>query len=422
LKTIALRTPEPYSLSLLPSRTALLLALICLAGYLLLTGFPVSAVRAFIMIACWVFARYIEKERSLEVALLMAFLIMTLYNPLFLMDVGFQLTFAAMLGVLLVLHLVEHLKGWAEYIAGYVLMAFVVPLSTLPFLFYHFHHFSPYAPIANMLFIMPAGFLVILGVLHLLLSPVPFMKAVVVMVEKALLTVFLGGLRMVSSLPHALLWVTTKEALCLSAFATTLLAALLLLKRWKTGILLLLPLLSFFLLLLPSPKGILLLDLGAKGRSMLIQGDENVLVDGGTLHGRGAWSSLRDALLRRDIKGLDRLVVTRVVPSRASLVPKLLEMFRVEKLYLPQVSERKDLEDKILKNTRDKDVEIVRVNAPIQAGLISLAPRSSRILAAMLKDLDLEEGLKGWMKGGKLLKPWEDGAISFSQPGELRSP
>jgi len=402
---------EP-SAFLIPSRMALIPALALLFVYLFLTGAHLSAVRAFVMIACWVVARFLDRERSLEGALAFAFILMVLWNPLYIMDMGFQLTFAAMLGVVLVVRAVEPLEGWKALVGGYVAMALVVPLFTLPLLLFHFHRFSPYAPLANLLFIFPAGLLVTLGVLHLSIAFLKPLKVVVVFLEKGLLFLILKGLAYMKSLPASPYWVTRRETLFLSITIFLLVCAYL--TRHRLGKkALLLPLLSFAILFYPSPRGTLVLDMGKRGRALLVQMDKNMMVDGGA-RGKAAWSSLRDALLWRDVKTIDALVVSRVVPSRASLVPWLLDTFKVKRLYLPKEGERVDLEKKITDMAWRKGVEVLRVNVSMGVGPLALRPSGSKALMVGIDALGLHEGNRGWYQGKGLLKPWEKGAIPLS--------
>jgi ComEC/Rec2-related protein len=402
--------PSPF---FIPSRMALIPALALLFIYLFLTGAHLSAVRAFVMIACWVVARFLDRERSLEGALAFAFILMILWNPLYMMDVGFQLTFAAMLGVVLVVRGLETLEGWRALVGGYVAMALVVPLFTLPLLLFHFHRFSPYAPLANLLFIFPVGLLMTLGVLHLSIAFLQPLKVVVVFLEKGLLFLILKGLVYMKSLPASPYWVTRRETLFFSILIFLLVCAYLTRHRLgKRG--LLLPLLSFAILFSPSPRGTLVLDMGKRGRGLLVQMGESIVVDGGASWGKGAWSSLRDALLWRDVKTIDALVVSRVVPSRASLVPWLLDTFEVKRLYLPEEGDRVGLEKKITDMAWRRGVAVLRVNASMGVGPLTIVPLSKKVLKVEIGALGLHEGSGGWYQGERLLKPWEKGAIPLS--------
>ena len=408
LKTFALFRP-PASMNHLPSRRALIPSLALLLFYLLVTGAPPSAQRAFIMIACWVMAQFWNRTRSLEGALVLAFLIMTLANPLVLSRVGFQLTFAAMLGVVAVLRWIEPLEGWKAVLGGYLAMALIIPFFTLPLILFYFHRLSPYAPLANLLFVLPAGILVMLGLVHLLLASLSI-QGWLVPLEKGTISLFTQGLTLISHLPGASLWVTRKEALFISALVVTVLSGTLLWKkgkRWAPA----LPLAALLIFLIPSPQGLLVLDMGKRGRALLLQGKETVLVDAGVVGGRGAWSSLRNALLWREVHGLDALVVSRVIPSRASLVPWILETFKVKDLYLPLRGENPGVEKAIVEAATRKGTPVKRVRGPREINGLIIKPKGTRTLGIGVPTLHLKETSLGWYQEDQLLKPWERGAI-----------
>ena len=410
LKTYSLLRPPP-SMDKLPSRRALPPSLGLLFFYLLVTGSPPSAQRAFIMIACWALAQFWSRDRSLEGALVLAFLVMTLANPTVITRVGFQLTFAAMVGVAAVLRWIESLEGWKAILGGYLAMALVIPLFTLPFILFHFHRLSPYSPLANLLFVFPAAVLVILGLAHLLLAPL-HLQGWLIPLEKGAMGLFTHGLALVSHLPGSSLWVTRKEALFLSALVVTGLTGIFLAckgLRWA----LVLPLGAFLFLAMPHPRGALVLDMGKRGRALLLQGERTVLVDAGVARGRGAWSSLRNALMWRDVHRLDALVVSRIIPSRASLVPRVLETFKVKALLLPTRGENRELERHILRVAQGRTASVVWVKTPMKLGEVILRPRGSKCLAVKIPSMKLAEGPRGWLWRGRLLEPWKTGAVAI---------
>ncbi len=77
------------------------LTLLCIVLYTLLVGAGPSVVRAAFMGALVVFGLYLGRSRSALISLFLAGLAMMLLNPLWLWDVGFQLSFMATLGLVL---------------------------------------------------------------------------------------------------------------------------------------------------------------------------------------------------------------------------------------------------------------------------------------------------------------------------------
>jgi len=148
---------------------ALLAALIAMALYTLLVGAEAPVTRAALMSALALIAHSIRRSTGGLNALLFATAGMSLFNPHLLWDVGFQLSFAATLGLLLY---ASRMEGWARRAAARLLPARLAPavagalgeyflftlaaqIATLPVILSHFGRLSLSALLANPL-ILPA--------------------------------------------------------------------------------------------------------------------------------------------------------------------------------------------------------------------------------------------------------------------------
>jgi competence protein ComEC len=169
---------------LLGKRKGAILAVIGIILYTVLVGATASVVRAAIMGGLAIFARQFGRRQNGLVTLSFTAALMAIFNPLILWDVGFQLSFAATLGLILY---AQPLEDWAvrlisrfapsekaKKIAGpissLVLFTLAAQLTTLPIMAYQFGRVSLVSLVANP-FILPVQPLVmILGGLALLLS------------------------------------------------------------------------------------------------------------------------------------------------------------------------------------------------------------------------------------------------------------
>jgi competence protein ComEC len=135
-----------------------------LLGYLLLTGGSASVLRAGIMgfFALWglVSATKIDPLRSLASAALL----LLLWNPILISDLGFAFSFLATLGLLVT---VPRVTAWLDFLPPVIGMNMAVALSayvwTLPLQLASFGSVSPYALPANLLSVPFIEFLTIGG-------------------------------------------------------------------------------------------------------------------------------------------------------------------------------------------------------------------------------------------------------------------
>ncbi|HZP81911.1 MAG TPA: ComEC/Rec2 family competence protein [Chthonomonadaceae bacterium] len=100
-------------------KPALVLALLLLALYATMAGGRPSVVRAVIMAGVYLLGMLLEREPSLPNALALAALILLLINPNNLFDVGFQLSFATVISIVLLMPLAEEtLEGVRKSVRG----------------------------------------------------------------------------------------------------------------------------------------------------------------------------------------------------------------------------------------------------------------------------------------------------------------
>jgi competence protein ComEC len=142
---------------------------VVIALYTLLVGADAAVVRAAIMGGLALLARYLGRQADALASLAAAAVAMSLFSPLVLWDVGFQLSFAATLGLVLYADPIkrsfvrlasrwippERAAGWAEPTGEYVLFTLAAQVTTLPLTAFHFGRLSLASLIANPL-ILPA--------------------------------------------------------------------------------------------------------------------------------------------------------------------------------------------------------------------------------------------------------------------------
>ncbi len=129
------------------SRTAITLMILCL--YMLITGAKASVCRAVLVSLLMIGGALFQRPSSSLNALGAAALVLLIYRPTYLLDVGFQLSFLAVLGILLLLPvfspLVTRRHKHSPIVKGVlqsVLVTIAATLGTMPALLYHFGYLS----------------------------------------------------------------------------------------------------------------------------------------------------------------------------------------------------------------------------------------------------------------------------------------
>ncbi|MBT4889870.1 MAG: ComEC family competence protein, partial [Rhodospirillales bacterium] len=162
---------------------AALAALIAAFGYTLLAGSTIPTLRAFTMMA-FVLGAITMGRRGITLRLVaVAAIVILLFQPESLLGASFQLSFAAVTGLVATYEAISrrYSTAWRKrniiirmlvYLGGVGLSTFIAGLATAPFAAYHFHQLASYGVLAN-LFAVPATALWIMpsAVLGVVLMP-----------------------------------------------------------------------------------------------------------------------------------------------------------------------------------------------------------------------------------------------------------
>lgn len=143
--------------------------------YVVLTGLPPSGIRAGIMGGVFLLSQKIGRQTMTPRLIILAGTIMLLVNPLLLLyDVGFQLSFLAVFGLIYLEPLIKNLilsftkkpgGDPVENLVGVVSTTFAAQIFTLPIMIYNFGNISFVSPITNLLISPVVYWLMVMGFL-----------------------------------------------------------------------------------------------------------------------------------------------------------------------------------------------------------------------------------------------------------------
>ncbi len=149
-------------------KRATILALITITAYTFLVGFGAPTVRALIMGAVALVAVLLGKRSLGFYSLFLAVFVMLLFNPEFILDISFQLTFAATLGVMLFTRkIASWLKKFPKWFAEVFATSLAAQILVLPLIFYYFGSISVMSPIVNSFVLWTVPINTILGFVFL---------------------------------------------------------------------------------------------------------------------------------------------------------------------------------------------------------------------------------------------------------------
>ena len=384
---------------------AALLTLIPVWAYGLLAGMSPSTLRAVIMVSIFLAALLLEKDQdSLNTLAVAAFLILIL-DPPSLFSISFQLSFTAVLSILLghdrtaplyaQKQIGLRLKFQQRFIA-FVLVSVFAIIGTLPLVMCYFNRVSLVGLLGNLIAIPVIGFVVVpLGLLSVFLYPLSFTIASVCLKTASFVAVpAVHILSMLSALPFAAVKTITPsmiEIICYYAIVFTLCylpKAPGFRKKLTIGAL---SLAAMVLIIdagywvqhrfLHKDLRVTAIDVGQGSAALMeLPGGKTVLIDGGgfsdnTIFNIGA-NVIAPLLLRNKIMTVDTLILTHSNSDHLNGLLYIAEHFNVKQIWTngePAASKGYTDFMKIIKNRQiqvpefrelllDHELNTVRIN------------------------------------------------------------
>jgi competence protein ComEC len=175
--------------------------------YAFITGLPPSVVRSATMFSLVAIGSAMERKSQIYNTIAVSAFIILLQNPSYLFDVGFQLSYSAVLSIIYFQPKIGGLLGFRSPVMRWwwdlTAVSLAAQIGTFPLALYYFHQFPNYFLLTNYVAIPLATLIIYLAVLYLLVSWVPFAAMVPAFLLKCLLTALNASVAFIHDLPVA---------------------------------------------------------------------------------------------------------------------------------------------------------------------------------------------------------------------------
>lgn len=192
--------------------------------YSLLTGFSSSILRAAIMLTTFILAKQLKRSKNNYNVLAFTAFCLLVYNPFFIWNAGFQLSFLAVFGLIYFQPKIYKWwyveNKWADQLWSTVALCIAAQLATLPLSIYYFHQFPVYFILSNLFILIPITLLMYAGLAILILTVhflAPAFEWLIIFIN--------NGLKWIANLPFAgitEIWIDRWQLLLLCLLLTTL--------------------------------------------------------------------------------------------------------------------------------------------------------------------------------------------------------
>jgi len=208
-------------------RAALIIS--ALSYYCLLTGFSPAVCRAVLMLSFIIIGKtYNRYINSLNLLAASAFVLL-LIDPYYITEVGFQLAYLAVGGLIILRPIVyqwlEFKRRWADKAWQLCAVSIAAQVITFPLSAFYFHQFPVYFLLSNLLIFIPATVITYAGIIFLLLPQTPVLSgAIGYFLEKCILLMdkLLGIIEQAPFAAINKIWINSAEYLLLYAIIISL--------------------------------------------------------------------------------------------------------------------------------------------------------------------------------------------------------
>jgi competence protein ComEC len=190
--------------------------------YAMLSGFSPAVCRAAVMISMVITGKTFNRHiNTLNILAISAFGLL-LYDPFFITDAGFQLSYLAVAGLIVFQPLVYKwftIKNkFADKLWALCSVSIAAQVITFPLSAFYFHQFPVYFLVSNLFIIVPSAIIMYTGIAYLLLPQIPFLSASLAFLLEKTILLMNKGLAFIESAPWASIgkiWITVPEYILL---------------------------------------------------------------------------------------------------------------------------------------------------------------------------------------------------------------
>ena len=172
-----------------------------------ITGSGAAVVRAAVMFSFIEIGKILQRNNDIYNITFGAGFFMLLFNPCIIYDIGFQLSFLAVLSIVLFNPIVKKIYAsdykFINYLWEIISITLSVQVLTLPITMYYFHQFPTYFLIANFIWVPLSTLLMLGGIIALLFYKLlPFVSFLIVYLTEKIIDFGLWIFTIISNLPY----------------------------------------------------------------------------------------------------------------------------------------------------------------------------------------------------------------------------
>ena len=173
----------------------------------LLTGSSASVLRSAVMFTCVALGKLFNRESSIYNSLSASAFVLLCFNPNLLWDVGFQLSYLAIFGIVLLQKPIQHFintKGvFQRKLWEMISITLAAQIFTFPICLYYFHQFPVLFLISNLISVPLSTIILFMEIVLILFSNIPMIAEFIGAMTEQSIKLLNGFISFISSLPFS---------------------------------------------------------------------------------------------------------------------------------------------------------------------------------------------------------------------------
>lgn len=347
--------------------------------YALMTGLGASVVRAALMLIFVLVGKLIDREaHSISLLSFVAFL-MLVYNPMFINDVGFQLSFIVTFGLLIMTpYIIKSNNRFLNWSLGTIFIPIIAQLWVMPVQIFYFNNISLYSVFANIMSVPILSIISFGGFISSLLAGITPISHIICKTFDIILNPLISLLVNISDfwgqLPNSALHTTHPCIFQIIIYYSILICITGMLNnelrnkyfkmfKYSCGILIFVLLIS--LIHIPNNNlEIIAFDVG-NADAFLIKTPQNkyMLIDTGKSGYNGGKTQAKMVILKylkdKGIKNIENLIITHFDNDHCGGAVDIINDLNVENLYINSLDHNSEEAKNILKTAKNHNTKIV---------------------------------------------------------------
>ncbi len=177
--------------------------------YAIITGLTPSVLRSVLMFSLFAVGDALNKKHNIYNTIFASALILLLINPFYLMQVGFQLSYLAVIGIIFFQprfnKIVKSKNKIVNYFWSIVSVSLAAQLATTPITLLYFHQFPVYFLLANIAIAFSSTLVLIIGLLFFIVHSIPYLNFFVAKILDFSTSVLNITIEKINNLPHPII-------------------------------------------------------------------------------------------------------------------------------------------------------------------------------------------------------------------------